>query len=72
MTTIVFDLDDTLCSRIEGPDEIEKTTRNNPECILINWHHQGRIYPHLFIPYIGNLIEYLLQAGARIVFSALE
>ncbi|XP_065218638.1 uncharacterized protein LOC135844387 isoform X10 [Planococcus citri] len=72
---VVFDIDDTLC-KSDLWDEVKEeeiVRKNFPECPIINWNQRlfnGSIYrtPHVFLPHLKILFDYLLEQGVRIVF----
>ena len=69
MPIIVFDIDDTICTRPLLSMKEEEVAILNPECIMIDYVSQeGEKYPHIFAPHIGYLIKYLLSKEAQIVF----
>lgn len=71
MPRIVFDIDDCIC---KNPSFLDATTiqdlaPRNPECVILNYTSKaGDTYPHIFIPHIGFLFEYLLEHNATITF----
>ncbi|XP_065218528.1 uncharacterized protein LOC135844298 isoform X1 [Planococcus citri] len=73
---VVFDIDNTLCySWLSSEEREEKTIRKSlSECPIIVWNQHyskdGSIdrYPHVFLPHLKILFDYLLEQGVRIVF----
>ncbi|XP_065218529.1 uncharacterized protein LOC135844298 isoform X2 [Planococcus citri] len=72
---VVFDIDGTLCKSNVWDKEkkIILVRKSFPECPIIDWKPRwfdgsiGR-YPHVFLPHLKILFDYLLQQGVRIVF----
>lgn len=66
---IVFDIDGVLCWQKEvelfSSDELEE---DHSECPLVVFSWEEMDYTHCFIPYLDVLIDYLINAGSRIVF----
>jgi hypothetical protein len=77
MPIIVFDIDDCICTKKSHyTEEAEQKIRKiNHECpALVYIAENGEKHLHIFIPYFDILLNYLIEAGARIVFfsSAIE
>jgi hypothetical protein len=73
-TVVVFDIDDTLCT-IAWSEDLKAAKAINTECPIINWKDKrAEVHPHVFVPYLGVLFEYLVKNGVRVVFfsSAVE
>ena len=71
---VVFDIDDAICM-IGNSYELEAIKAANPECPIVMYKcEKSEQYPHLFVPYLQVLFEYLIKNGARVVFfsSAVE
>ncbi|XP_065218640.1 uncharacterized protein LOC135844387 isoform X12 [Planococcus citri] len=71
---VVFDIDGTLCKSDLVEKEREEIVRKSfPECPIIIWNQHygdgsiGRT-PHVFLPHLKILFDYLLEQGVRIVF----
>ncbi|XP_065218633.1 uncharacterized protein LOC135844387 isoform X5 [Planococcus citri] len=71
---VVFDIDGTLCKGgLVWEKEEELIRKSFPECPIIVWnchYRDGSIgrYPHLFLPHLRILFDYLLERGVRIAF----
>lgn len=70
---VVFDIDNALCIRASCED-LPHIREEHPECPIIMFRHKDKwseeytTYPHIFIPYLQILFEYLIKQGVRIVF----
>ncbi|XP_065218630.1 uncharacterized protein LOC135844387 isoform X2 [Planococcus citri] len=74
---VVFDIDGTLCigSYVEEKEE-EIIKKWLPECPIIVWNEAEEYYgttrtvrhPHIFLPHLKILFDYLLEQDVRIVF----
>lgn len=64
----VFDIDNTLCSVAYSEKDLEFAKKSQPDCPVIIWKHKSGNYPHVFIPYLRVLFDYLLEKGVRIAF----
>ncbi|XP_065218635.1 uncharacterized protein LOC135844387 isoform X7 [Planococcus citri] len=70
---VVFDIDGTLCYARHMGEKEEIIRKSFPECPIIDWNERlfdGSIYrtPHVFLPHLKILFDYLLEQGVRIVF----
>ncbi|XP_065218491.1 uncharacterized protein LOC135844267 [Planococcus citri] len=71
---VVFDIDGTLCKDLPVWKDKEAIIRKCfPECPIIVWnqhYNDGSIgrYPHVFLPHLKILFDYLLEQSVRIVF----
>ncbi|XP_065218632.1 uncharacterized protein LOC135844387 isoform X4 [Planococcus citri] len=71
---VVFDIDNTLCYSLYLSGGEEKIIQMSfPECPIIDWNRRlyddsFLRYPHVFLPHLKILFEYLLEQGVRIVF----
>ncbi|XP_065218639.1 uncharacterized protein LOC135844387 isoform X11 [Planococcus citri] len=69
---VVFDIDNTLCYG-EYLSEEGIIRKSFPECPIIVWNKPYRNgettrYPHVFLPHLKILFDYLLEQGVRIAF----
>ena len=61
---VVFDVDGVLCAQPSHPTPSGAV----PEAMRVDFHHEGRSYPHVFIPHLDALLELLVAWGARVCF----
>lgn len=60
----VFDVDGVLCAPLMQPLE----DHQEPGVMRIHFPHQGKVYTHIFLPYVDVMLRVLVGWGVRVCF----